>query len=67
MVRDVLIDVQIVTVYIQVTGSNWIELPAGTYRMRQNTVSHTQIEVEVQYVYETLKCISSGACIYHQL
>ncbi|CAO3683082.1 unnamed protein product [Umbelopsis vinacea] len=33
----------------KVTGSNWIELPAGTYRMRHNTVSHTQIEVEVQY------------------
>jgi len=33
----------------KVTGSNWIELPAGTYHMRHHTMSHAQIEIEVQY------------------
>ncbi|KAH8556666.1 DNA polymerase family B-domain-containing protein [Umbelopsis sp. PMI_123] len=33
----------------KVTGSNWIELPAGSYSMRQNTVSHAQIEVDIHY------------------
>ncbi|KAJ2962042.1 hypothetical protein NQZ79_g2805 [Umbelopsis isabellina] len=33
----------------KVYGSNWIELPAGTYTMKQNPVSQAQIEVETQY------------------
>ncbi|KAG1175920.1 hypothetical protein G6F70_003795 [Rhizopus microsporus] len=33
----------------KVTGSNWIELPAGTYSFLETKTSHAQIEVEIQY------------------
>ncbi|KAL1921871.1 uncharacterized protein VTP21DRAFT_10513 [Calcarisporiella thermophila] len=31
----------------KVMGANWLELPAGSYRMRANKISNCQIEVEV--------------------
>ncbi|KAI8366805.1 DNA polymerase family B-domain-containing protein [Radiomyces spectabilis] len=33
----------------KVTGSNWIELPAGTYSIVENPVSHAQVEVRTTY------------------
>ncbi|KAK3815059.1 MAG: delta DNA polymerase [Benniella sp.] len=33
----------------KVTGANWIELPAGTYRMRNDSNSNAQINVETSY------------------
>lgn len=33
----------------KVTGANWIELPAGTYQMRNDYNSNAQINVEIRY------------------
>ncbi|ORY95678.1 DNA polymerase family B-domain-containing protein [Syncephalastrum racemosum] len=33
----------------KVTGCNWIELPAGTYKAVQRNVSYAQYEVEIHY------------------
>jgi len=33
---------------VKITGSNWIELPAGSYKRRTNT-TNTQLEVDVPF------------------
>ncbi|KAL0953498.1 hypothetical protein HGRIS_004725 [Hohenbuehelia grisea] len=33
----------------KVVGMNWIEVPAGKYRLRKNQTSHCQIEIDVRY------------------
>jgi len=33
----------------KVTGANWIELPSGTYKTRDDRNSNAQINVEIRY------------------
>lgn len=49
--RVLLRRVSSLTLYRQLVGMNWIEVPPGRYSLRQNKTSHCQLEFSMKWVY----------------